>query len=316
MYLQTEIRPTIGGSSTFTSTCTSNPYCFEGPGFAYGGGTITATSSTSTVDELWHWQTRARYNKSSTDYFSAWQCYPDTGCNTETAIDLETDTTPPAITSLTAGNITANTARITWTTAGDLSSTQLAYGTNAALATGTATTTEADISPTVTAHTVDLSNLSCGTTYYYRARSRDDAGLVTLSAIQNFPTSGCPTDPAKTAAFHIAGATGFITNGSPGSYPFTVSLAENATSTKSAFVELTGVYDKTSTASNGITVQVNSQAAKTYALSPVAAKSHFKIIYQVNPFTTASNTLSVTPPADTTVYITSAQFIVTYAYTP
>ena len=320
MYLQTEMRPTIGGSSTFTSTCTSNPYCFEGPGFAYGGGTITATSSTSTVDELWHWQTRARYNKSSTDYFSAWQCYPSDGScpvpQSELQTDFELDTTPPAITSLTAGNITANTARITWTTAGDLSSTQLAYGTNAALGAGTATTTETDISPTVTAHTVDLSNLSCGTTYYYRARSRDDAGLITFSAIQNFPTLGCPTDPAKTAAFHIAGATASITNGSPGSYPFTISLAENATSTKSAFVELTGVYDKTSTASNGITVQVNSQAAKTYALSPVAVKSYFKIIYQVNPFTTASNTLSVTPPADTTVSITSAQFIVTYAYTP
>ena len=237
MYMQTEMRPTIGGASSFTSACSGNAYCFEGPGLAYTSGTITATSSTTTADELYHWQTRARYNQSGSDYFSSWQCYPDTGCNTEAATDLEVDATAPVISGLTATNITANAARITWNTVNDSSSTQVAYGTDATLVTGTATTTEADISPTVTSHTIDISNLSCGATYYYRARSRDDAGLITFSAILNFTTSACPSSRQKRLVPY-AGATGSITNGS-GLLYFLGSHAENATSTKSAFVELT-----------------------------------------------------------------------------
>ena len=316
MYLQVEARPTIGGSSTFTDTCESNPYCFEGSGSAYSGGTITVTASTSSADELYHWQARARYNKSSTDYFSNWQCYPSAGCNTEVTTDFELDTTAPAISSLTAADITTNTVTITWNTTSDPSSSQVAYGTDLALVTGTATTTETDTSPTTAAHSVALSNLACETTYYYRARSRDDAGIVSFSSIQNFPTSACVYDPAKTAVFHIVGKETAITNGSPLNKTFSVTMPETASTTKSAFVEITGVYDKTTTASNGIAVQVDAQTARTYILKDVVAKSYFKITHRVSPFTGASHTLSVTPPSDTTFYITSAKIIITYAYTP
>ncbi|MEK7520385.1 MAG: fibronectin type III domain-containing protein [Patescibacteria group bacterium] len=320
MYLQTELRPTIGGSSTFSSpsacsaaACTGLAYCFEGTGVAYSSGNVTITSSTTTADDLYHWQTRVRYNKSGTDYCSAWQCYPDSGCNSEAATDFELDDTPPAITGLAANSITTNTATIAWNTTGDTSSSQVAYGTDALLGAGTATTTETDTAPTVTVHSVPLSNLSCGTTYYYRARSRDDAGIVSFSAIQNFQTGACPSQPAKTTVFHIIGSTGIITNGAPLNQSFPVSMPETATTTKSAFVEITGVY-ASGASSKDIAVQVNSQAARTYVV-PASTLSHFKIIYSVSPVG-ATNTLVVTPQANTTVYITSAKFIVTYAYTP
>lgn len=322
MYMQTEMRP-VGANSCpgpvdcFTNVCTGNPYCFEGTGVGpYGGGTVTTTSSTSSADALWHWQTRTRYNLSGTDHYSSWQCYPNSGCNAESAGDFELDTIAPAISSLTATGITANAATITWNTTGDSSSTQLAYGTDSILVTGTATTTEADTSPTVTAHSVSISNLSCGITYYYRARSRDDAGIITFSAIQNFTTSACPSSPAKTAVFHITGQTGSVTNGSPLNQAFTVHIPETASSTRSAFVEITGIYE-TSAASITIAIQHNSEPTRTYTLpgpSSGTLRSHFRLVHRANTVN-ASNTLTLTPTS-ATVYVNSARMIVTYDYTP
>ena len=321
MYLQAEMRPTTGGSSTFsspsacsTAACAGLGYCFEGPGFAYSGGTITATSSTSTADELWHWQTRARYNKSGTDYCSAWQCYPDSGCNSENATDLKVDTTAPVI-SNTNATPSMNGATITWDT-NELTTTQLEYGTDSGLAGSTLTAitdTPADTSGKTAGHSVSLSNLSCNTLYYYRDRSRDAGNIEGTTGILNFTTSACPSQPAKTAVFHIAGATGTVTNGSPLSQVFSVSIPENATTTKSAFVEITGVY-ASGASSKDIAVQVNGQTSRVYVV-PASTVSFFKFIHPINPVN-SSHTLYVTPQTNTTVYITSAKLIVNYAYTP
>src|SRR3989344_3830765 len=328
MYLQVEMRPVTGGSSTFDAgnICAGNAYCFEGTngaiagsgtGSAYSGGSITLTSATTSADENYHWRTRVRYNKSSTDYYSGWIAY---GGNSEAAGDLIVDTVSPVISSVSSGSPGTNTATITWDTQ-ELATTQVQYNTTGTFVTNCATnndcTTLAD-TPANTAgktvgHSASLSNLNSAATYYYRVRSKDQGIRETIDTTRTFTTAAGPSQPAKTASFHIAGATGLINNSSPGSYPFTVSLPENATSTQSAFIEISGVYSSGADPKN-ITVQVTGQGSIIYVV-PASTTSHFKIMHRINPVL-ISNTLTITPQTNTTVYVTSAKITITYAYTP
>lgn len=281
----------------------------EGTGSA-GPGPATGSKAVSPADANYHWQARTRHNKGGSDYYSGWISFG--GNSDPNGIDVKIDTTVPVISSLSPGTPTANTATITWST-NETASTQLAYGVDTALGSGTATTTETDISPTVTSHSVSLSNLSCGTTYYYRARSRDDSGIIGFSAIQNFATSACPVAPAKTTKFHIAGSTGTVTNGSPLSQPFSVEMPETATTTKSIFVEIKGIYSS-GAATKDVTVGVNAETTQTYVI-PASSVSYFKIIHPVSSID-STNTLTITPQTNTTLYILSADINITYSYTP
>jgi hypothetical protein len=99
---------------------------------------------------------------------------------------------PLVISAVGAGMVTANGATITWTTS-IAADTQVDYGATAAY--GSTTALQA---PLVTAHSQVLTGLSPGTTYHYRVRSRDAAGVLALSGDQVFSTSGAPvaTPPA------------------------------------------------------------------------------------------------------------------------
>ena len=90
---------------------------------------------------------------------------------------------PPAITNVTATNITANSAKITWTT-NQPASSQVQYGTT----TSYGSTTPLD-STLVTAHTVNLTGLQSGTTYHYKVTSANTNGS-TSSADFTFMTNG------------------------------------------------------------------------------------------------------------------------------
>ncbi len=93
------------------------------------------------------------------------------------------DMAPPQITAVTADNIRSDRARITWR-ANEDSTRQLEDGT--ATAYGQQTT----LDPTLTLnHTVQLRNLSRGTTYHYRATSQDAAGNVAVSGDFTFTTT-------------------------------------------------------------------------------------------------------------------------------
>ena len=97
-----------------------------------------------------------------------------------------TDTTPPVISSVTATPGTT-TATITWTT-NETSTSRVDYGTSAASLTLNAS------NPTLaTAHSISLSSLTPGTTYFYRVTSVD--------AANNSATA--PASPAAPASFNI-----------------------------------------------------------------------------------------------------------------
>jgi Concanavalin A-like lectin/glucanases superfamily len=96
------------------------------------------------------------------------------------------DTTPPAISALTATMVTSSTATVTFVT-NEPSDTQLEYGTTAAY--GTLSTLQPALGAT---HAQTLNSLAPGTTYYVRARSRDFSGNLAVSSGITFRTTDSP----------------------------------------------------------------------------------------------------------------------------
>lgn len=98
--------------------------------------------------------------------------------------------TPPTISNITVTDITETSATVTWTTNEDADS-KVDYGQTVSYEIGTET--EASL---ITSHSVDLTNLSAGTTYHYRVRSANFSGIEAISADFTFTTSEAPdTDP-------------------------------------------------------------------------------------------------------------------------
>jgi hypothetical protein len=102
------------------------------------------------------------------------------------------DTTPPILTSITAGSITSTAAVIAWTT-NEAANTRVDYGTTTAY--GVSTTLNATL---VTAHTAALAGLQAATVYHYRVRSADAAGNVALSGDATFTTTQAPDTTGPT----------------------------------------------------------------------------------------------------------------------
>jgi Purple acid Phosphatase, N-terminal domain len=91
------------------------------------------------------------------------------------AASYETDTTAPAITNVAATAATDGTATVTWTT-DEAADSRVEYGTAAGSLTQTATDASA-----VTSHSVRLTGLTAGTTYFYRVRSADGSNNATTA---------------------------------------------------------------------------------------------------------------------------------------
>ena len=312
MALQVEVDPTGAG--------------FNGVGIIQGtvggGGACTACTTLANAqvtvsgltegDKQW----RARVINTTTLETSGWVYY----VNPSTAeVDFTVDTTAPIITfsptdtcSGGQSNLGTNGVTISWGL-NELSTGQVEYSTDSNLAGSTLFPS----SPAAanTSHAIILSNLSSGTTYYFKVKSQDSVGNLATRPTAN-PyctfTTGSNLSPAKTTRFHIVGATSTL----PLSQSFTVVMPENATTTKSIFVEIKGVY-VSGASSKDVVVQVNAETAKTYILPP-SSTSYFKIIHPVSAIAVdpGTNTLTITPQANTTLYILSADIYVNYAYTP
>lgn len=93
------------------------------------------------------------------------------------------DTTPPAISNVTAGSITETQATITWDT-DELADSQVEYGTTTAY--GSVTALNASL---VLSHSQELTDLSASTLYHYRVKSKDASGNLAISADQTFTTA-------------------------------------------------------------------------------------------------------------------------------
>lgn len=111
------------------------------------------------------------------------------------------DTTPPTISNVVSGNITATSVTITWTT-DEASDSQVEYGTTTSYGSNSLLDTS-----NVTSHSVTLSNLSGSTLYHYRIKSRDSAGNLATSGDFTFTTTDItsPTVPSNLTATMVNG---------------------------------------------------------------------------------------------------------------
>src|SRR5205823_348327 len=102
------------------------------------------------------------------------------------------DTTPPVISGVAAGSLSASGATVTWST-DEGSDSQVEYGTSTAY--GSSTSLDSGLA---LAHSQALSGLVAATTYHYRVKSRDGAGNLATSGDFTFTTSAAPdtTPPA------------------------------------------------------------------------------------------------------------------------
>lgn len=273
--------------------------------------------SVSPADDVYHWQARVKHTKNAVDYYSVWVSFPTPSANLESETDVKIDTTGPVITNISSGTPGSNTATITWDTSGETSTSQVQYNTTGTFVDNCATNNDCTTfnASLVFSHSVGLANLDSGTTYYYRVRSKDAAGNETMSGNNTFATASV-SQPAKTVSFTIGSTGTVISGGSATTTVFSITMPENATSTKSIFVEIDGVYVSGASANN-ITVQFNSESSKTYTI-PISSTSHFKILHPVSAIAVspATNTLTITAQANVSMYALSALITVTYAYTP
>ncbi|MGH7770247.1 MAG: Ig-like domain-containing protein, partial [Candidatus Binatia bacterium] len=125
------------------------------------------------------------------------------------------DTTPPAISAVSAPLITSSGATVTWTT-NEASNSQIEYGTTTAY--GSVTPLNGSM---VTSHSQNLSGLAANTLYHYRVKSRDAAGNLATSPDATFgtlagtapppppppPSSGDVTPPTVSITSPVAGRT-------------------------------------------------------------------------------------------------------------
>ena len=129
-----------------------------------------------------------------------------------------TDTTPPTLSAIAAGNLTSSGATVTWTT-NEASTTQVQYGTTTNY--GSSTSLNSSL---VTSHSAALSGLNAGTTYHFRVVSTDASGNQAVSSDFTFTTAAATGD--TTAPTATVSSSGPITPGSD-IYTFTLTYADN-----------------------------------------------------------------------------------------
>ena len=116
----------------------------------------------------------------------------------------------PTFSSISSGVPSGGEATITWTT-NEAGSSWVDYGLTASYGTST---TQKDISPRVTSHSVLLNNLSCNTVYHFRVRSTDALSNSGASSDQTFTTSTCSSSQAGSNDLNFpSGYTYSITSG-------------------------------------------------------------------------------------------------------
>ncbi len=141
-------------------------------------------------------------------YYCVKACDSASNCSAVSSTVTKTPTgkyfTAASLTSgPTAGSITTKKATITWSTDRG-SDSKVAYGTS----TGSYGSDEVSNSSQVTSHTINLTNLKAGTTYYYKAKWTDEDGNMGTSDEKTFSTDAAPT--VKDVAAKNIGLSGAI----------------------------------------------------------------------------------------------------------
>jgi hypothetical protein len=140
-----------------------------------------------------------------------------------------------AITGVAVSGVAREAATIEWTTSGNATS-QVEYGTTSAMTSETTVTTTS-----VTDHSVDLADLTAGTTYYYRAVSgaavSDGGSFTTLGTPSIYNVSASAADVSATVTWATtSNADSQVEYGTSTSYGSTTTLSATLTSSHSETV--------------------------------------------------------------------------------
>lgn len=163
----------------------------------------------------------------------------------------------------TAGSITTKKATITWSTDRG-SDSKVAYGTSS----GSYGSDEVSNSSQITSHTINLTNLKAGTTYYYKAKWTDEDGNTGTSDEKTFATDAAPTVKDVTAK-NIGLSSGII--------QFT---AKGASKVK--------IYYGTTTGFGGSKEVSTSTTETTYTSELTGLEDGTKYYYKLNTFDSES----------------------------
>jgi hypothetical protein len=221
--------------------------------------TIASTTGLAYVDtgldqKAYYYKVRACDNVYNCGaYTEALDLYP-TGRYTEPAAL----SSGPAVSS-----ITTKKATISWSTDRN-SDSKVAYGVSA----GSYYSSEPSNSTQTTDHTITLTNLSPGTTYYYKAKWTDEDGNTGASSEKSFATGAAPT--VKDVSIKTVGLTSVILQ-------FTTS---NASSVK--------IYYGETTAFGGVKTMATSTSETVYTATLDDLKDGTKYYYKINTFDSES----------------------------
>jgi hypothetical protein len=174
-------------------------------------------------------------------------------------------TTAPSLDSgPTAGSITTKKATITWSTSRTADS-KVQYGTTS----GSYNTVEPSNSSQVTGHSIQLTGLNPGTTYYYKAKWTDEDGNTGTSDEKSFSTSSAPT--VKDVTAKNIGLTSAIIQ-------FT---SNNASKVK--------IYYGKTTSFGGVKETSTSTSETTYTSELTSLDDGTKYYYKINTFDSESS---------------------------
>jgi hypothetical protein len=169
-------------------------------------------------------------------------------------------TTAPTLDSgPTVSSITTKKATITWSTS-RTSDSKVQYGTSS----GSYGSVEPSNSSQVTSHSIQLTGLNPGTTYYYKAKWTDEDGNTGTSEEKSFTTASAPT--VKDVAAKNIGLTSAIIE-------FT---SKDASKVK--------IYYGTTTSFGGVKEISTSTSETTYTAELTGLLDGTKYYYKINPF--------------------------------
>ena len=121
--------------------------------------------------------------------------------NNSVSILFSIDRTGPALLAVTAADIDASSAQITWTT-DELANAKVSYGTSPSLG------TDKSVSANTLSHEITLSSLSAATTYHYTVTSCDTLANCKLSEVKSFTTTAVPAPGSDSASSGSSGSSG------------------------------------------------------------------------------------------------------------
>ena len=257
--------------------------------FNNSGGNWSSWESYSTEKSNW---TLSSGSCTKKVYF---QC-KDTPGNIATATydEIILDTTAPTISLVESSSATQTSIIITWITTGESSTSQIDYGTTTDYGSIT------NLSSTkVTSHSQQITELTAGTTYHYRVKSRDTAGNLATGVDKTFTTSsGEDTTPPDA----IQG----LSANDKANAEETITLSWNQ-SEASDFVGYK-VYKKTSTfidvSESGVTLLTTITTRSTTTYDDTSATDDTTFYYAVTAIDTATppnENREVTPVSGTSV---------------